>query len=131
MLRMFTRSMTRMETARSFAGIRSFLTTWNTSPLRYILRDNSAVRTEDKVSLVAHVTANPVQNIQGVQGTDYGESGILVGDLIARLPHDGPIFKNDNATVFQKVEETARGASCESTIKEFLRKKDGRGAYLP
>jgi len=76
------------------------------------------------------VTANPAQNIQGVQGTYYGESGSLVEELIARLPHNGPIFKNDNATVFQKVEEAARGTSCESRIKAFSRKKDGRGAYL-
>ena len=99
-------------------------------PLRYVLRDNSAVKTEQEDPLVAHVTANPAQNIQGVQGTYYGESGSLVEELIARLPHNGPIFKNDNATVFQKVEEAARGTSCESTIKAFSRKKDGRGAYL-
>ncbi len=77
--------------------------------LRYVLRENSAVKTEQENPLVAHVMANPVQNIQGVHGTYYGESGSLVGELIARLPHDGPIFKNDNATVFQKVEEATRG----------------------
>ena len=99
-------------------------------PLRYVLRENSDVKTEQDDPLVSHVTANPAQNVQGVQGTYYGESGSLVGELIARLPHHGPIFKNDNATVFQKVEEAARGTSCESTIKAFSRKKDGRGAYL-
>jgi len=76
-------------------------------PLRYVLRDNSAVKTEQEDPLVAHVTANLAQNIQVVQGTYYGESGSLVEELIARLPHNGPIFKNDNATVFQKVEEAA------------------------
>jgi len=94
------------------------------SPLRYGLRDNSAVKTEQEDPLTAHVTENPAQNIQSVQGTFYGESGSLVEELIGRLPHYGPIFKNDNATVFQKVEEAARDTSCESTIK------DGRGAYL-
>ena len=100
------------------------------SPLRYVLRENSAVRTEKEDPLVTHVTSNSAQNIQGMQGTYYGESRSLVGELIARLPHDGPIFKNDNATVFQKVEEAARGTSCESTIKAFSRKKNGRSAYL-
>ncbi len=99
-------------------------------PLRYVLRENSDVKTEHEDPLVAHVTANPAQSIQGVQGTYYGESGSLVGELIARLPHDGPIFKYDNATAFQKVEEAARGTSCEWTIKAYSRKKDGRGAYL-
>jgi len=41
-------------------------------PLRYVLRDNSSVKTKQEDPLVAHVTANPAQNIQGVQGTYYG-----------------------------------------------------------
>ena len=95
------------------------MTVWSIcakGPLRYVLRDNSALKIEQEDPLVAHVTANPAQNIQGVQGRYYGESGSLVEELIARLPHNGPIFKNDNATVFQKVEEAARGTSCESTV---------------
>ena len=99
-------------------------------PLRYVLRDDAAVKSEQEDPLTSHVTANPAQNTPGIQGTYYGESGSLMEELIARLPHSGPIFKNDNATVFQKVEEAARGTSCESTIKAFSRKKDGRGAYL-
>ena len=97
-------------------------------PLRYVLRENPTVKSEEEDPLTPHV--NATQGVQGVQGTYYGESGSLVEELIARLPHDGPIFKNDNATVFQKIEEAARGTSCESTIKAFSRRKDGRGAYL-
>ena len=78
-------------------------------PLCYVLRKNSDVKTEQEDPLVVHVTANPAQSIQGVQGTYYGESGSFVGELIARVPYYGPIFKNDNATVFQKVEEATRG----------------------
>jgi len=99
-------------------------------PLLYVIRDDAAVKSKHEDPLTSHITANPAQNTPGIQGTYYGESGSLVEELIARLPHSGPIFKNDNATVYQKVEETARGTSCESTIKVFARGKDGRGAYL-
>ena len=46
------------------------------------------------------------------------------------LPHSGPIFRNDNATVYLKIKEAARGTKVKSTIKSFARRKDGRGAYL-
>ena len=98
-------------------------------PLRYVLRENATVLTELEDPLTEHVVANPAAGTDAVQGTYYGESGSLVEELIARLPHEGPIFRNDNATVFQKIEEAARGTSCESTIKAFARRKDGRGAF--
>jgi hypothetical protein len=59
----------------------------------------------------------------------YGESGSLIAELESRLSHSGPIFNNDNATVYMKIEEAARGTSVESTIKSFSRRKDGRGAF--
>ena len=59
----------------------------------------------------------------------YGESGSLIAELESRLSHSGPIFKNDNATVYMKIEEDARRTSVESTIKSFSRRKDGRGAF--
>lgn len=49
---------------------------------------------------------------------------------MARLPHTGPIYNQDNTNVFLKIEEAARGTSVESTIKPFARKKDGRGAFI-
>ena len=88
-------------------------------PLRYVLRDEVPFQPEFLDPLTDHVVGNIALGIEAVQGTYYGESGSLVGELIARLPHEGPIYKNDNATVFQKVEEAARGTSCESTIKAF------------
>ena len=59
----------------------------------------------------------------------YGESGSLIAELESRLSHSGPIFKNDNATVYVKIEEAARGTSVESTIKYFSRHKDRSGAF--
>ena len=59
----------------------------------------------------------------------YGKSASLISELEYRLPHRGPIFKNDNATVHVKIEEDALRTSVESTIKSFSRLKHGRGAF--
>ena len=85
-------------------------------PLSYILREDSAVPTEaiDPLELESY----------------YGSSGSLHEELTARLPHSGPIYKNDNCSVFLKIEKASRGTSVESTVKAFSRRKDGRGAYL-
>ena len=85
-------------------------------PLGYVLRDDVAVPAEADDPLDVN--------------SYHGASGSLLEELIARLPHYGPIYKNDNSTVFSKIEEAVRGTSVESTIKSFARSKDGRGAYL-
>ena len=84
--------------------------------LRYVLRDEPIVPL--KVN-------DPLD-----QNAYYGASGGLADKIVARPPHIGPIYKNDNAAVYQKIEEAARGASVESTIKHFSRRKDGRGTLL-
>jgi hypothetical protein len=84
-------------------------------PLAYVLRDEVDVPSE---------IDDPLEN-----NTYYGESGSLIEELIARLPHEGAIYKNDNATIYMMIEKCARGTSVESTIKGFARKKDGRGAF--
>ena len=60
---------------------------------------------------------------------DYGDSRSLISELDSRLPHVGPIFKNDNATVYVDVEIAGRGTSTESIIKSFSRNKDGFGVF--
>ena len=85
-------------------------------PLRYVLRDEPIVPLEGN---------DPLD-----QNAYYGASGGLADELVARLPHTSPIYNNDNAAVYQKIEEAARGASVESTIKPFSRRKYGRGAFL-
>ena len=84
--------------------------------LCYVLRDGPIVPLEGN---------DPLD-----QNAYYGASGGLTDELVARLPHIGPIYKNDNAAVYQKIEEAARRTSVESTIKPFSRRKYGRGAFL-
>lgn len=85
-------------------------------PLAYVLRDAVEVPSEIDDPLLDQ--------------SYHGSSGGLLDELIARLPHTGAIFKNDNGTVYMMVEKAARGTSVESTVKSFARRKDGRGAFL-
>ena len=84
-------------------------------PLSYVLRDEETVPAE---------VDDPLQ-----PQSYFGASGSLLDELTARLPQTGPIFKNDNATVYMMVEKAVRGTSVESTVKSFARRKDGRGAF--
>ena len=84
-------------------------------PLAYVLHENETVLAE---------VDDPLQ-----PQSYFGSSGSLQDELIARLPHTGAIFKNDNATVFMMIEKASRGTSVESTVKAFSRRKDGRGAF--
>ena len=85
-------------------------------PLSYVLRDTVEVpdEAEDPLGINAY----------------YGRSGSLQAELVARLPHEGPIYNHDNTSVYLKIEKAARGTSVESTVKAFARRKDGRAAYL-
>lgn len=84
-------------------------------PLIYVLRDTIDVPDEDNDPLDARA--------------HYGTSGSMIEELINRLPHTGPIYRDDNKTVFMMISKAATGTSVESTIKSFSRSKDGRGAY--
>ena len=62
-------------------------------PLRYVLRDKVAVIPEIDDPLAPYVAAangNPA-----VPGAYFGTSGSLMEELVARLPHTGPIYHND------------------------------------
>ena len=59
----------------------------------------------------------------------YGESGSLISELESRLPREGPIYKNENAVVWMRIEESSRGTSVESKIKYFSRHNDGRATF--
>ena len=78
-------------------------------PLLYVLREDQDVPLE---------ADDPLE-----PDAYYSASGSLITELIARLPHTGPIFKSNNAAVYMKIEEAARGTSCESTTKAFSRRK--------
>ena len=96
-------------------------------PLKYVLRNEAIVLPEAEDPLAAFAPAankNPA-----IPGAYFGTSSSLMEELIACLPHTGPIYQNNNVTVYQKIEEVACGTSCKSTIKAFFRRKNGTGAF--
>ena len=52
-----------------------------------------------------------------------------MSELESLFSHEEPIYKNENAGVYMKIEEDARGPLVESTIKSFSRRKEGCGAF--
>ena len=58
------------------------------------------------------------------------EHGSIEGELIARLSHTSPVYRDDNAAVYHHLEEATRGTTFSSTLKPYQRSKDGRAAYL-
>ena len=92
-------------------------------PLSYVLRDDATVLDEAYDPLKSDATT-------GVINSYFGLSGGLQDELVSRLKHTGPIYKQDNASVFLLIEKASRNTSVESTVKAFARTKDGRGAFL-
>ena len=84
-------------------------------PLVYVVRETAEVPLEADDPLEAN--------------SHFGSSGSLLEELITRLPHTGPIYKDDNKTVFMMIAKAVAGTSVESTIKSFSRRKDGRAAF--
>ena len=91
-------------------------------PLVYVLREEVVVPAEANDPLQEDPSTNVINSY-------FRRSGCLHDELIARLPHNGPIYKHDDVTVFLKIKKASRSTSVESTVKAFERKKDGRVAY--
>ena len=53
----------------------------------------------------------------------------IAQEMIARLSHNHPKFREDNALVFDLIEEGVRGTTLGACIKQYARAKDGRGAF--
>ena len=58
------------------------------------------------------------------------EHGSILDDLIHRSSHNHGLFRQDNASVYYKIEEAVRGTQYADSIKPFQARKDGRGAFL-
>ena len=88
---------------------------WKT-PLSYVIRKDIVPATE---------VDDPLQ-----AGKAFGESGSVIEELIVRLNHNDPLFANNNATVYSMLEESTRSTVYVSTVKQYSRRKDGRGAWF-
>ena len=61
----------------------------------------------------------------------YSDEHNLIEDkLVVFLSHDHTLFKDDNAKVYELLEEALRGSSMDSTIQPHKRWKDNRKAWI-
>ena len=84
--------------------------------LSYVIRDDQAV----------DPTCPPLK-------TDHPFSklhGSVDEDLIHRASHNYGLYRDDNASVYFKLEEAPRVTTYANSIKPYQRKKDGREAFL-
>lgn len=85
-------------------------------PLSYVIRED-----ETPPAMTPPLMAGQPHSI---------EHGSVEGELIARASHNHALFRDDNATVYYKLEEATRSTSYADSIKPFQRTKNGRAAWL-
>ena len=86
----------------------------NNIALSYVIREH----------YVSGVTSYLVSNRP--YGIGYTQ---LMDELLARAPHDGPSFDEDNSTVLRLLQDMIADTSHMSAIKPFQRTIYGRGAF--
>jgi hypothetical protein len=86
-----------------------------TIPLAYVIRPSVAV---------------PVIGTIATGAPHSGEHEAIEIELTARASHVHPLYREDNSTVYYKLEEATRATSYAASIKPFQRHKNGRGAWL-
>ena len=57
------------------------------------------------------------------------EHGSVEGEMIARLSHDNPLYRDDNQKVYDYLEEATRNTTFSATIKPFEAARNGRSAH--
>ena len=86
-----------------------------TVALSYVIREN-----------VTPVTIEPLEtNCITSEGFE-----LLMDELVARTPHRGAEYVEDNAKIYQVIQDLVQDTSHESSIKAHRRARDGRVAYL-
>jgi hypothetical protein len=86
------------------------------APLAYVIRQ------EVDVPAVA-----PPLMVRQPYSTEHGS---MEEELIARLSHGSPVYRDDNKAVYNYLEEATRGTAYHSTVQTYQRSKNGRSAWL-
>ena len=94
------------------------------------LRDRLGVR-KIPLSYVIHdeVAPAPIGHL-AVNKATAAEYSSIAEELIACVPLSGDHYNEDNAKVFQIIQDMVNGTSFESSIKAHQRLRNGRAAYL-
>ena len=94
------------------------------------LRDRLGVR-KIPLSYVIRERADPGNAPPPIAGQPTSANFTSITDeLIHYAPHEGDEYSEDNAKVFQILQDMVAGTSFESSVKSFQRRRDGRSAYL-
>ena len=86
------------------------------APLDYVVRAIAAVE--------------PIPPARQIGDPHSEETGSIDGDLMARMPHNHPLFKVDNGLTFNMIELSVCGHDVAATIAPFRLGRDGRVAHL-
>eukprot|EP00957_Ditylum_brightwellii_P197103 15016767-Ditylum_brightwellii.AAC.1 len=85
-------------------------------PLAYVVQQESVIDPNAAPAIAA--------------GQPYSaERGSVEDDLIARATHNQPLYQQDNASVYYKLEEATHATNYAESIKPFQRTKNGREAF--
>ena len=88
--------------------------------LSYVIRD-------DETPPALENQENTAENPFSATGPKFDS---IMDELIEHAPHTGIAFKEDNARVFQIIQDMIAGTSFESSIKSHQKARSGRAAYL-
>ena len=86
-----------------------------TIPLAYVIRPEATA---------------PAIGIQATGAPHSTEHEAIETELIARASHGHALFREDNSSVYYKLEEATRATSYAASIKPYQRTKNGREAWL-
>ena len=85
-------------------------------PLAYVARDD-----------VVPGTPLPALAADSPHSEVYGS---IEAEMVARVSHADPLYRDDNAKVYYYLEEATRSTSYAASIKTYQREKNGRDVWL-
>jgi hypothetical protein len=84
-------------------------------PIIYVIREEAAV----PAAVPALMAGQPHST----------EAGSMEMELTLRASHVRPLYREDNESVYHRLEEATLGTSYAASLKPYQRSKDGRGAF--
>jgi hypothetical protein len=97
---------------------------------RDYLHQMIGVRTIPLAYVIRPAIAVPVIGVISAGAPHSFEHEAIEIELIARASHAHPLYREDNSTVYYKLEEATRATSYAASITPFQRTKNGREAWL-
>ena len=103
----------KFEAAATFLS--AFIGAWN-CPLAYVVREEALPDPQRPPLLVDKCYSEEHPSIRN--------------EMIAYLSHDHSLFKENNANLYELLEESLQGSAMDPTIQPYKRRKDGGKAWV-